>query len=188
MQKVALNRTTILAFENYFKTVVLVFSFNIIAISLGAQTTKSVFFNRCYISIYQQPMMMPSGKWDAMYENLGWTDFQGKISVDETNKTIIISYTDGKKRILKNIKKEIIGSFMDEKGIVQTIYRGLITTDLTEAKLEITETKNSECTIKYFSQRIIDTGVKISDQEVKFNDFECFKNIALFYTNGKCLE
>jgi hypothetical protein len=187
MQKVPFNRT-ISVFEKSFKHTVFTFSLTFIALSLEAQTTKCVFFNRCYISIYQQAMMMPSGKWDAMYENLGWADFQGKISVDEPNKTIVITYTDGENRTIKNIKKEIIGSFMDDKGIVQTVYRGLINSDLTEAKLEISETKNNICTIKYYSQRIIDTGLKISGQEVKFNDFECFKNIILFNTNGECLK
>lgn len=173
---------------NKFKIVVLIFIFEFSTFSLIAQTSKSVYFNRCYISTYQKPMLMPSGKWDAMYENFGWTDYQGKIAVDETNKTIIITYSDGVRRTLKNIKKEIIGSFMDEKGIVKTIYRGLITPDLTEAKLVITETNNSKCTIEYYSQRIIDTGIVISGQEVKFNDFECFKNIVLYSTDGKCLE
>jgi len=188
MKRMNLNAEILIPFKIPIRTLSLILVISLMGKNLIGQTTKNVFFSMYYLSVYQRPMMMPSGKWDAMYENMGWTNTQGKITVDETNKIIIITFSNGENRTIKNIKKEIKGSFIDEKGIVQTLYRGVLATDMTEAKLEITETKNSECTIKYCSNRIIDSGVVISGQEVKFNDYECYKNIVLFSTNGKCLE
>jgi hypothetical protein len=188
MKEIIINKKRITISLQDIRTLFLLVLLMQMTSSIFGQNIKTVFFNRCYISIYQRPIMLPSGKWDAIYENLGWSDYQGKITIDEAKKTIQIIYSIGETRTIKNIKKEVVGSFMDEKGVVETTYRGIYTSDLIEAKLVITETKFSECTIKYYSNRIIDTGIMISGKEVKFDDFECFKNIVLFSTNKKCFE
>jgi len=153
--------------------------FLILTINIFSQKYKSIKFDGFQQWIYHHPVIMPSGEWDAYYQNGGQNYTSGKITIDESKKIFKVIFINGESWFAKNIKKETINEKDDEFGdVIRIVYIGVWSDILKEAKLVITHTKNNGCITQVYSRRIIDEEKKL----------DCYKIISTFATGGECLE
>lgn len=172
--------------QQYIRHIFLILILSSLAIASVGQDAKTLLFNGYQQWFYQKPMMMPSGKWDAYYESNDRIDISGKILVNEKTKTLSVVFVNGESWNAKIIKKEIV---QEKSGAdVQTIYRGIWVDNQMIMKLVETSTWTNGCEIKLYSRQITDTGLVINGKEVKFDDFECYKIVTLFFASRKCFE
>lgn len=151
---------------------------------LGQEEVKEnvVYFVGFQQRIYQQPILSDNGKWDALYEGGEWVWMEGKIVVDEKRKTLRVVYADGTSWDARITKKELIKEKdVDFGDVTRIVFRGVWVVNSKAMKLVLTQTKKAGLVVRLYSRRIIDTGIMIEDKEIKFEDWECYDRITLFF-------
>ncbi len=160
--------------RNFLIITLLISTFNLLG-----QSNKSVNFSGYQQIIYQHPVKLPSGEWQAYYSNTDYTYSPGKITMDSTLNIFEITFNNGDKWTAKIESQKVVEE--DDKSfgkVTKTIYMGYWTDINEEAKLVITLTKKYGCLTVMYSRRILD----------KEKNIDNYKFISTFATNGNCLE
>ena len=128
---------------------------------------------------YQHPVQVSGSKYQAYFKNMGESNEQGRIVIDETAKTFTIKWNDGEDWECKFSKKETKIEHDDFLGeVVKTIYTGKWTDDNFDCILIFSKTKSSGCVTMLKSKKVIDTDYSI----------DTWKKSFTFGTARKCLD
>ena len=142
------------------------------------QTTR---FQGSQTWVYQQPILLDNGKWDAIYNSDGRQPNSGTINVNEKAKTFCITDESGESINARISKIEHVQEKdIDFGDVTRVIYRGTSLSTGHDTKLVFTKTKNNGTLVRWYTTRIINTGVIIQGKEVRFDDWECYQFKTLF--------
>ena len=146
--------------------------------TLAFGQTKKVQFFGLNLMQYQQPVRVGDG-YQAYYKNMGDTREQGRIILNETNKTFTIKFLDGDEWVAKysKVTSEKTSDVM-LGNVTRVTYKGKWTDDNGDCELVVTTTESSECVFNLRSTKVIDEDYKI----------DTWKKVFRFFNMGVCLQ